>query len=338
MSTLRRTPAVLLAAALLGLSACSSSSGDNQPSTPASPAAPASPAPTSRTPTPAVSPLTGQEPTHHPVIAVKIDDTAPGRPQAGIGKADIVYIEQVEGGLTRLLAVFNHTLPTVLPVRSVRPSDPELALQFGHILFVASGGSRGGLAPLKRSPLHAVLDGGPGFSRDPHRPAPYNLRVNLTRLANRIHGPKATDIGLNWSRQLGSASTKPGKSVQTRVGATPVTFRWDSDLHKYVRIIDGRVQHASDGSVIATPNVVVQFCRITPYRKVRDVLGNPAFYTHTVGRGRAVVFRDGRRIDGTWRRRSVDDGTTLTTSAGKPLTLAPGGAWFALVATNAPLH
>ena len=42
-----------------------------------------------------VNPFTGIGPVPKtPTIAVKIDDTAPGRPQLGIDKADIVYIEQ----------------------------------------------------------------------------------------------------------------------------------------------------------------------------------------------------------------------------------------------------
>src|ERR671933_664255 len=45
-------------------------------------------------------PLTGGKPSHRPVVAVKIDDTANGRPQRGVNQADIVYIEEVEGGLT----------------------------------------------------------------------------------------------------------------------------------------------------------------------------------------------------------------------------------------------
>jgi hypothetical protein len=273
------------------------------------------------------------------VIAVKIEDTALGRPQVGTNKADIVYVEQVEGGLTRLMAVFNTSLPRVEPVRSVRPSDPELALQFGHIIFVASGGSHAGIAPLNKSPLRAVIGdrGDPGFSRDPKRSAPENLVANLAEIAKKVKGPPARSIGLTWSAKVPAGATKAGTAVQTRVGNTQVGFRWDAKTHRYVRIIDGQVQHTADGSVISTPNVIVQFCRITVYNKDRDVLGHPAQYTHTVGTGRAVVFRDGRRIDGTWSRKSVDDGTTLKAKGGTAIPLSPGGAWFVLTATNAPL-
>jgi hypothetical protein len=318
-----------LAAGVLALSACSGSSKHPAAST----------TPVSNPPPPAVNPLTGGAPSKNPVVAVKIEDTALGRPQAGVDKANIVYVEQVEGGLTRLMAVFDTALPVVEPVRSARPSDPELALEFGKILFVASGGSRAGIAPLLASPLRKVINdrGAPGFNRDPNRQAPENLRADLKEIARKVHGPTAKSIGLTWSAALPAGRTLPGKSVNTMVGGTAVGFRWDAAIHRYVRLIDGAVQHSKAGTVISTPNVIVQYCRVTTYTKDRDVLGHPAKYTHTVGQGRVAVFRNGRRIDGTWSRASVNAGTKLRTSSGKPIPLALGGAWFVLVATGAPL-
>ena len=75
-------------------------------------------------------------------MAVKIDDTGNGRPQRGVDLADIVYIEQAEGGLSRLIAVFATNKPVVEPVRSVRASDPELLSQYGPITLVASRNGR----------------------------------------------------------------------------------------------------------------------------------------------------------------------------------------------------
>ena len=328
-----RTIAAVVLAGLISVAGCSgSSSGNGGTSAP--------PPSSSPPPLPATNPLTGEAASRNPVIAVKIEDTALGRPQAGTNQADIVYVEQVEGGLTRLMAIFNSTLPSAIePVRSVRPSDPELALEYGHIIFVASGGSHAGIAPLLKSPLKRVIDdnAGPGFHRDPNRDAPENLVANLKTIAHKVKGPTASDIGLEWSAQLPAGQTKPGALVQTEVGNTQVTFRWNPKTHRYLRVIDGAVQHTADGSVISTPNVIVQFCKVTTYTKDRDVLGNPAKYTHTIGTGRVVVFRNGRRIEGTWSRGSVTDGTTLKTSDGKTIPLALGGAWFVLAAKDAPL-
>lgn len=328
-----RTITAVAAVGLIAAAGCSGGSSGGGATTSGAP-------PSSASPPPAVNPLTGEAPSKNPVIAVKIEDTALGRPQAGTNKADIVYVEQVEGGLTRLMAVFNSTLPSAVePVRSARPSDPELALEYGHIIFVASGGSRAGLAPLLKSPLKKVINdsGGPGFHRDPNRDAPENLVANLKTIAKKVKGPAASDIGLMWSDQVPAGATKQGRVVQTQVGGTDVHFKWDAKTHRYLRIIDGNVQHTADGSVISTPNVIVQFCKVTTYAKDRDVLGNPAKYTHTVGTGRAVVFRDGQRITGTWSRPSVNDGTAYKGKDGSPITLTPGGAWIVLVATDAPL-
>lgn len=321
----------------LALTACSASHaprktvpGSTSPAVTSAPSAPRAPA---------INPFTGGKPSSNAVVAVKVEDTAAGRPQIGIDKADIVYIEQVEGGLTRLLAIYDTRLPTVGPVRSTRANDPELAAEFGPIAYVASGGSHAELAPLDKSSLRSDINdrGGPGFARDPNRPVPNNLFANLAHIAAKLKGPKAKSIGLLWSGRLGGSGSRPGAAVRTTVGGTAVAFTWNRRLHRYVRLIDGAVQRTAQGNTIATPNVIVQFCRSTVYPQDRDVLGNPAQYTHTIGTGGVAVFRNGRRIDGKWRRSSLGDGTTLSDRYGKPIPLAPGGAWFVLVATGTPV-
>jgi Protein of unknown function (DUF3048) N-terminal domain/Protein of unknown function (DUF3048) C-terminal domain len=289
---------------------------------------------------PAGNPLTGVgNPSSNGVVAVKIDDTANGRPQRNLDKADIVYIEQVEGGLTRLLAIYNTQLPTVEAVRSTRASDPELVMQYGPIAFVVSGGAPNPLQVLDRSNLKASINdrGGPGFARDGSRSAPYNLTANLALAAQVLKSPRAKYVGFNWSALTKLSGAPKAGSLQTVVGATPVRFDWVAALRRYVRVIDGAVQHTADGRLVTTPNVIVQFCSVTSYPQDVDVLGNPSQFTHTVGTGRVVLFRGGHRVDGTWLRAKLTSGTTFRSKLGKPLTLAPGGAWVVLVARNARL-
>jgi hypothetical protein len=300
----------------------------------------ASPTPTpTPTPTPkAINPYTGLAPSKNGVVAVKIDDTPPGRPQVNIDKADIVFVEQVEGGLTRLLGIYNTNLPTVEAVRSVRTSDPELVSQFGPIAFVASGGGGDSLPTLDHSSLKASINdrGGPGFARDGGRGAPYNLTSNLAAVVAALKAPTARPIG--WTFGALPAGVPGGSHVSTVVGATPVYFSWDARINRYVRSINGEVQHAADGATISTPNVIVQFCTVVPHPGDVDVAGNIAQYTHSVGKGRVVVYRNGHQISGTWSRGTVGSGTRLVDKAGHPIPLAPGGAWVLLVATGAPLN
>ena len=61
-----------------------------------------------------VSALSGKEAVDGPLVVVKIDDTDQAHPQVGVDKADLVYIEQVEGGLVRLAAVSSPNISVVI--------------------------------------------------------------------------------------------------------------------------------------------------------------------------------------------------------------------------------
>jgi hypothetical protein len=103
-----------------------------------SPARPGQPPPSQSQ---SFSPFTGEPMTAPaPVLAVKIDNIAQARPPTGLAGADIVYILPVEGGLSRILAVFSSGFPAVIgPVRSAREDDLELLAQFGRPAFAYSG-------------------------------------------------------------------------------------------------------------------------------------------------------------------------------------------------------
>lgn len=325
-----------LAATTIG--GCSS---DAKPKVVSSPTTTATPTPTP-TPTPVevLNPLTGL-PTSltGPVVAVKIDDTAASRPSMGLEKADVIYIEEVEGGLTRMVAVFASAKPKVMAVRSIRSSDPELLGQYGRIIVVASGGGRKGLQLLDRSPLHSVINdrGQVGFIRDHSRPSPYNLVSDLTKVSAAVKGDAVRNVGFTWAaRDPRLVGAKLATTVATRVGSTRVGFVWDAKLARYVRTIDGRRLLTVSGDPVAMPNVLVQYCQVVADRTDHDVNGNSTQYTKSVGSGRVVLFRNGRRIEGKWSRASVGAPTTFTDAAGKPLLFAPGGTFVALARPGAP--
>ncbi len=85
-----------------------------------------------------------------------------GHPKYGVDQADVVYEEVVEGGITRLAAIFNSQAPDrVGPVRSVRKTDQSLVWPIGGV-FAYSGG-----APVRdRVDQHRA---GRAARRDPRR-------------------------------------------------------------------------------------------------------------------------------------------------------------------------
>src|SRR5450755_43462 len=150
-------------------------------STPARPASASRPVASPSTSTPPAqlfSPFTG-EPIRAlgPVLAVKIDNVAQARPPTGLTKADIVYLIPVEGGLSRILAVFSSHFPPVIgPVRSAREDDLELLRQFGRPAFAYSGAQPELVPVVHRARIVDLYAGtAGGYYRDPNRFAPHNL-------------------------------------------------------------------------------------------------------------------------------------------------------------------
>ena len=289
----------------------------------------------------ATNPLTGVGPVPRgPVIAVKLDDTAAGRPSLGLEKADVIYIEEAEGGLSRMLAVYASAKPRVEAVRSVRTSDPELVGAYGRIILVASGGGGNALPTLDHSGLWSSINdrGQVGFNRDPSRSAPYNVVADLAQISTaftQAHGVR--DVGFTWANHDPRLVTaKAAASVNTLVGSTDVSFVWNAQLRRYIRSIGGQLLLTASGAPVAKPNVLVQYCQVNPDRSDIDVNGNPSMFTTTVGSGRVVLFRNGKRIEGAWSRRSTGDRTVFRDGAGKPILLAPGGTFVVLVRPGAP--
>ncbi|MCX2183668.1 DUF3048 domain-containing protein [Streptomyces sp. SKN60] len=317
------TAAVLCAVTAAGLYGCSGS-GPSEPRPTPTP----TPAPT--TPPAGTSPLTGLPARSGPVLAVKIDNVPPARPHTGLTAADLVYVEQVESGQTRLMAVYSARTPELVgPVRSARESDLALLRQFGRPVLAYSG-AQSALTPLlKAAPLHLVSEGTtPGaFLRDPARSAPHNLYLRPARaLAAAPDATHAKDIGFRFG-----AAPQGGEPVNSRTVSFPAvryTFTWAPAAKAWHVAMDGR----ADGP-LAPATVVVQHITVRSSR-FHDFLGAVSPYSVTTGSGTAEVLRDGRAYPARWSRPDADRGTAFTTPAGAPLNFAPGQVWVLLTGTR----
>jgi hypothetical protein len=332
----RSRVAPAFAAALVGtaLAACSDPKAD----TAAPPPAASAPRPTA-TPTPSVRthPFTGRAAADGPVLAVKIDNTRSAKPQLGLRSADIVYVEQVEGGLSRIMAVFSSKLPSrVGPVRSARISDLHLLPQFGRPAFAYSG-VQGKMKPyVARSPLFDVSQdrSNAGYLRTGSHPAPYNLYGTPARLLARAHGAsRAGDIGFRFGPAPGGGH--PVKSVTARYPAASLRFDWSAADRRWLVTQDGRPDRAAEGGRLGGQTIVIQKARTTR-SQFHDFLGNYTPLVRTVGTGKATVLRDGKAYDARWSRPSEKEGTTFTTASGQPMTFAPGQVWVVLVNDGKP--
>ncbi|MDX2565189.1 DUF3048 domain-containing protein [Streptomyces sp. TX20-6-3] len=280
-----------------------------------------------------VSPYTGLPARIGPVLAVKIDNVQAARPHTGVDAADLVYVEQVEAGQSRILAVYSSALPPkVGPVRSARESDLELLIQFGSPILAYSG-SQTALKPLiKSAPLFALPpEAAPAaFTRDPNRFAPHNLYLNPSKARAAVPGAvKAQDIGFRFGPPPAGGITVNHHAV--RFPAASFDFTWSGKRRQWMVSMDGETYRTPAGAPIGTPTVVVQNVDVHPSR-FKDRWGSVSPYTETVGRGTATVLRDGRSFKANWSRPNSEAKTTFTTLAGEPMNFAPGQVWVLLTA------
>ena len=110
---------------------------------------------------------------------------------SGIERAEVVYVEPVEGGLTRLLAVFSTGAgdlpPEVGPIRSARETDVALLANWGRVALAYSGGSAFTRSVVDQANLAAIpYDAATqGYRRAGDRRAPYNVIGNTQALLAR---------------------------------------------------------------------------------------------------------------------------------------------------------
>ena len=253
------------------------------------------------------------------MVAVKIDNTAAARPQLGIADADHVWVQEVEAGITRLIAVFHTTLPRqVGPVRSARSTDVELLPAYGTPLLVYSGANGDVTKQLEKSDI-ASVSGGTGFRRLGDRPAPYNLTADVAAIAVDRKRSAAQPVGLVF------AVTDPAWSSADELDST--TVRVGRGSTKFERSGD-RYRVTGDEQRLTCDNVVILTVRNVSDGNA-DVNGSRSVNSRTVGSGRVVVLRDGLRRTGTWKRTSTNRPFAFTDAAG-PISLRPGKIWFLL--------
>lgn len=292
--------------------------------------------------------LTGLPGINGPVLAVKIDDTPQAHPQVGIEKADVVYIEQVEGGLTRLAAIFSQypqSLPEkVGPVRSARISDIEILAQYGRVGFAFSG-AQSKLYPVINSAnlvnLSADREPPTIYSRDPGRFAPTDMLLDPAKLVEKAINAEGAKIDSAKSVGWKFGSISLDKDSLVAIKAVPIDeadiswpassyqVKWSAQEKAWLLSYRHSPNILANGAQIQMRSFIIQLVSITD-SEFSDKFGGVTPLSHTVGQGAGYLLRDGYALPITWNRTDQTSGTSWSFVDGSEAIFAPSQIWVAL--------
>ena len=313
-----------------------------------------SPEPTVEVPpvTGPINPLTGEitevDISAQKPIAIMLNNARPAMPQQGNSQADILYEILAEGGITRILGIYQDVsnLGIVGSVRSARLYYWELAL--GHdAVFVHAGGSEQ-FYNEKSASGYTTVDGVRGyysyattglFWRDSARVSGKQYAYEHSLITDGTH---LTDI-LTARKVLGDHSADYQHTLQFSADAVPAdgqnataitapfssskstTFRYDSSTGLYLveqygtACIDG-----NDGSQLAITNVLILNTECT-------VMDSDGRLSVDLSSGNGFFACGGKMIPITWQKGSRTEPLRYFTADGEPLTLGIGKSYICIL-------
>jgi len=322
--------------AALVLAGCSSASPSAAPKTTTTASTTTTTVPQARCPlTGAPVPGGGGVP-QRPALAIKVDNYVAARPQSGLDKADIIFEEPVEGGITRYVAIFQcQQAALVGPVRSARNIDIGILGQFGAPLLAHVGGIQPVISNIDASPI-INLDLGAYASVDQHpagRVAPYDTYATTAAL----WGLKPTDTTAPAPVFTYSNPTPKGFPVANVSipfsSNSNVVWHYNPQIHAFQRYYGLQPDTLADGVQNTAANVLVQYVPITYGPWAENSQGGLEVQANLYNdaSGQAELFRSGVVIGGTWSRSSLGQATEFTAADGQEMALQPGQTWVELV-------
>jgi hypothetical protein len=267
------------------------------------------------------------------------------RPQAGLNQADLVFEHYSEGGITRFTAIFyTNDAKRVGSIRSGRLIDLEIPLMYDAAIAFS-----GSSAPIKQMMLESVFFdrvispdfalGGFWRTNDAKNPSPFHVDSLFTdtpglRQILQERGqetPPTFQNGMAFHPESPAGGT-PAREVEILYTGTGILWQYQPDLGHYARWSDGeRHLDVNSGEKLSFSNIVVIKAQHHNTDIIEDTGGSPSIQIQIWGEGPAVIFRDGQRYEGLWRREDPRDMLTFYDLEGQILPLAPGNTFFELV-------
>lgn len=299
---------------------------------------------------------------HRPLL-IMIENHENARPQSGLSKADVTYEAVAEGGITRTMNIFYcQDGAQVGPIRSARTYFLDWASEYGDSpLYVHVGGAN---TPGPANALGQIDDYGWGGYNDMNQ---FSIGFpTFWRDYNRLGADTATEHTMYSSTdKLWAFAVKDRKlslvgedGTKWDVGFTPYTFKDDAPTTPTAKTIhiepwEGYKDYAIDwvyskdtndyarsngGSAHLDKNTNKQLRAKTVVVLFQDenhaddgYENNAHLLYDNIGKGKAVVFMDGKEIKANWSKKDRTARTIITDATGKEIAFNRGKLWFQIL-------
>jgi hypothetical protein len=359
---MKKWRSILLAAALcVTLTACGSAGDTSQPDesgasseepvvSTMAPVEP-EPEPEPEIETQWVNPLTGEatqtDISQNRPIAIMLNNLKKALPQLGVSQADIIYECPAEGGITRMLGVFQSVegVGEIGTVRSAR--DYYVSLAYGlDAIFLHAGGSPQAYDAIQTWGVTALdcVNGpyeGTLFWRDAARKKSAGLEHSVLTSGEKISEllPTYSKVTLEHKEGytqplefMASGETASGDSAKTVTvkfsGYKTGVFEYDESTGLYnVSEYGSAYVDGNTGEQVAVKNVLVL------YTDVSTISGDEKgrLTVRTTGTGTGQFFCDGVAQDITWSKKDNASPLVYTTADGKTLKLGVGHTYVNII-------
>lgn len=279
-------------------------------------------------------------------VAVMLNNLKKAQPQMGNSQADIIYEVPAEGGITRMLAVYQSLegVESLGSIRSSRPYYIELAL--GHdALYVHAGGSPEAYEDLKNWKVDNIdgVNGGPShdavFWRDAERRKTMGYEHSLLTSGEKIETfwesskyARTHMESYTYDQTFMEEPLMEGEpAARIKLFYTSYKtglFDYDPDQGKYlVSQYQAPYLDGATGEQVSATNVLFLETDISVISG--DTEGR--LKVRTTGEGSGTLFRSGSGISIQWSRADRNSPFVYTTEDGTPLVLGQGNSYVCLL-------
>jgi len=307
----------------------------------------------------------------HRPLGVMIENHVDARPQSGLSGADVVYEAVAEGGITRFLAVFYcQDAGEIGPVRSARTYYVDFMSEYGdsplyaHVGGANQPGPADALSQLTDygwtgyNDLNQFSIGFPTFWRDydrlGHPAATEHTMYSTTQklwdyAATTRELTNVTKDGTPWDKKFvpyqftdeAAVSAKPTvQSIHLEFWTGDPNYHVDwiynPKTNLYARSNGGKphIDRDTNKQITAKDVVVLYMRELNANDGYED---NVHLLFQNEGMGKAIVFKDGQQIKGTWEKDNRTSRTIITDASGKQIKFDRGLIWFEVLPTDGVL-